>query len=148
MSRKFPLRILIAALLAATLAEPASAMQTQISGSVRLRDGDTPVVGGVPVRLSGLTCDERGSQMGDRATARLWDIIGRQHLTCVLNGETTYDRQVGRCYLPDGRDIAEILISEGYCGRCARYDPQRTYVKAQRHAGRYRGAMPGYCRPR
>ncbi|RAP39672.1 hypothetical protein BYZ73_19320 [Rhodovulum viride] len=139
-------RILIAAVLAAALGAPADAVQTQISGSVRLRDGDTPVVGGVPVRLNGLTCDERGSQMGDRATARLWDIIGRQRLTCILNGETTYDRKVGRCYLPDGRDIAEILISEGYCGRCARYDPQRTYVKAQKKAGRYQGAMPGYCR--
>lgn len=85
--------------------------------------------------------------MGDRATARLWDIIGNRRLTCTLTGIMSYDRQVGTCVLPDGRDIAEILIAEGYCGRCARYDGQRRYVAAQTSAGRYKGLIPRYCRP-
>ena len=133
-----------------TVIEPALAggfkKGDEISGSVRLRDGDTPVVGGVPVRLEGITCDERGSRMGDRATNRLWDIVGHQHLRCSLNGDTTYDRYVGTCYLPDGRDIAEMLIAEGYCGRCARYDSKKRYIAAQKQAGPYQGVMPGYCR--
>ncbi len=73
----------VVALVLATATSPAlAAGPSEISGAVRLRDGDTPVVGGVPVRLGGLTCDERGSRMGDRATARLWDIAGKRHLTC------------------------------------------------------------------
>lgn len=117
-----------------------------ISGPVGLRDGDTPVVAGVPVRLSGLTCDERGTRLGDAATSRLRTIIGRQHLTCRLSGQQTHDREVGRCFLPSGQDIAEVLIQEGLCGRCARYDRRGHYVAAERAAGRYAGRMPGYCR--
>jgi hypothetical protein len=33
-----------------------------------VRDGDTIEVGRRPIRLNGLTCDERGTRLGDRAT--------------------------------------------------------------------------------
>jgi len=36
-----------------------------------------------------------------------------QVVTAKLNGETSYDRLVGTCYLPDGRDIGAELIKQG-----------------------------------
>ncbi|SMD00889.1 hypothetical protein [Primorskyibacter flagellatus] len=72
------------------------------------------------------------------------DLVDGQDLTCRLNGDRTYDREVGRCALDDGRDIGAVLIGQGLCGRCARFDSQGGYVEVQRAAGPFRGEVPGY----
>jgi len=113
-----------------------------------VRDGDTIVVRGRPIRLNGLTCDEIGTALGDQATRAMRRLVSGKTLTCTLNGERTYDREVGRCKLRDGRDIGAIMIASGLCGRCARYDPFRLYAQVQREAGPFKGTYPGYCQPR
>lgn len=115
-------------------------------GSVtHVRDGDTIVVAGRPVRLNGLTCDELGTRRGEQATRAMRELVAGRTLTCTLNGDRSYDREVGRCRLADGRDIGAILIARGVCGRCDRYDPFRKYAAVQREAGPYAGSYPGYC---
>ncbi|MFD2854463.1 thermonuclease family protein [Seohaeicola zhoushanensis] len=83
----------------------------------RVRDGDTIVVGLVPVRIANLDCAEAGSAAGDRATAQISRIVAGVQLRCTLEGRRSYDREVGVCALPDGRDIGEMLIAGGYCQR-------------------------------
>lgn len=82
-----------------------------------VRDCDTIEVGGVPIRFGSLDCAERGTRAGGRATARMRALVSGQTLTCHLNGRTSYDRKIGSCWLEDGRDLAAILIQEGYCLR-------------------------------
>ena len=94
----------------------------------------------------GLTCDERGTDLGDRATAYLRSQVLGKTATCTLNGERTYDRLVGRCSTEDLGEIGVHLITQQLCGRCERYDPKGKYAQAQRDTGPYAGAMPGYCR--
>ncbi len=118
---------------------------TLVGRVTHVRDGDTIVVNGTPIRLNGLTCDEIGTPLGDRATRAMRRLVFGKTLTCHLNGDRTYDREVGRCKLPDGRDIGAVMISSKLCGRCARYDPHRLYAKVQREAGPFKGAYPGYC---
>lgn len=112
-----------------------------------VRDRDTIEVAGRAIRLNGLTCDERDTPLGDAATRHLRDLALREVVTCRLNGERTYDRDVGRCALPDGRDIGAVMIEAQLCGRCARYDPRGDYVAVQREAGRFQGSYPRYCLP-
>lgn len=89
-----------------------------ITGPVtHVRDGDTIEVSGVPIRFGSLDCRERGTRDGERATRRLRALVRGQRLTCYLNGRTSYDRKIGSCRLPDGRDIGAILIGEGVCTR-------------------------------
>ena len=38
-------------------------------------------------------------------------------VACNLTGKRSYDREVGTCHLADGRDIGNLLISEGVCSR-------------------------------
>ena len=46
--------------------------QAELTGQItHVRDGDTIEVGDIAIRLNGLTCDERGIALGDRATAYL-----------------------------------------------------------------------------
>lgn len=117
-----------------------------VTGRVtHIRDGDTIEVSGIPIRLNGLNCEERGSDLGKLATAAMRDLVEGRDLTCRLNGDRTYDREVGRCVLDDGRDIGAVLIGQGVCGRCARFDPQGGYIEVQRQVGPFPGDVPGYC---
>ena len=122
--------------------------QAELTGPVtHVRDGDTIEVGEIAIRLNGLTCDERGTALGDRATAHLKSQVIGNVATCALNGERTYDRLVGRCATEELGDIGAHLITQQLCGRCTRYDRTGIYEDAQKRAGRYAGAMPSYCRP-
>ena len=121
--------------------------QAELTGQItHVRDGDTIEVGDIAIRLNGLTCDKRGTTLGDRATAYLRSQVLGKTATCSLNGERTYDRLVGRCATEDLGDIGAHLITQQLCGRCERYYPGGEYAQAQRDAGPYSGAMPGYCR--
>ena len=122
--------------------------QAELTGPVtHVRDGDTIEVGDIAIRLNGLTCDERGTALGDRATAYLRLQIIDKVATCFLNGERTYDRLVGRCATEELGDIGAHLIAQQLCGRCTRHDSTGIYEDAQKRAGRYAGAIPSYCRP-
>ncbi|MEQ5829424.1 hypothetical protein J3456_18945 [Sulfitobacter sp. NFXS29] len=102
--------------------EPAAASSGgQLVDTVtRVRDGDTIVVGLIPIRIANLDCAERGSASGDRATRHITRLVKGVQLRCSLEGRRSYDREVGVCRLPDGRDIGEILIAGGYCARWRR----------------------------
>lgn len=119
---------------------------TILTGTVtHVRDGDTIEVNRRAIRLNGLTCDERGTTLGNQATTAMMSLVSGKTVTCELNGDRTYDREVGRCSLADGRDIGAVMIGQGLCGRCARYDPLRKYASTQQQAGRFEGAYPQYC---
>ena len=83
----------------------------------RIRDGDTIVVGLIPIRLANLDCAESGTVAGERATARITELVRGQQLNCMLEGRRSWDREVGVCALPSGQDIGEVLIREGACER-------------------------------
>jgi endonuclease YncB( thermonuclease family) len=83
----------------------------------RVRDGDTVVVGDVPIRLGSLDCSEMNTTAGQRAAGRMRSLVSAETLTCHLNGRESYDRKIGSCRLPDGRDVAAVMIQEGLCDR-------------------------------
>lgn len=121
----------------------------QLTGQVtHVRDGDTIEIGKIAVRLNGLTCDERGTNLGDLVGDYLRAQVLGKPAVCVLNGERSYDRLVGHCATEAVPDIAAHLIAKRLCARCARYDPIGKYEKLQRQAGQYAGVIPGYCKPR
>jgi endonuclease YncB( thermonuclease family) len=121
-------------------------LDNQIRGPVtHVRDGDTIEVAGIPVRLSGLTCDEKGTPLGKAGTKAMSELVKGEQITCSLTGNKSYDREIGRCSLPDGQDLGAVLISQSVCGRCNRYDPKGTYVAIQSLAGKFAGKIPKYC---
>lgn len=120
---------------------------SRVTGPVRVRDGDTIVVGGVPVRLGGLHCPENGEAIGRQATARMRDLVALGPVSCTLSGERTHDRAVGRCAV-GGRDLAAVLIGEGFCARCPRHDTEGRYTATQSRASPWLHGLPGYCKPR
>lgn len=110
-----------------------------------VRDGDTIEVAGRPIRLNGVTCDERGAPLGDKATRFVRSLVSGRTVSCTLNGDVTHDREVARCSLEDGRDLGSILIRKGLCGRCPHFDPLGSYADEEKLAGPWEGAFPPYC---
>ena len=121
--------------------------QATLEGTVtKIRDGDTIEVGQVPIRFQGLTCDELDTKKGQDVRDMLKATLIGEQVVCQLNGQSSYDRFIGRCIAVDEGDIANYLIEQGYCGRCKRYDEEGLYIEAQTKAGFYEGVMPNYCR--
>ncbi len=101
---------------------PVLAQTNTVSGVVRhVTDGDTLSLGGVDraIRVWGLDAPERDERGASAATSTLQRLIAGQSLTCRVRDIDRYGRIVGKCFLPDGRDIAAQMIAAGvareYC---------------------------------
>lgn len=131
------------ALLLVLLATPAFAERT-IEGRVTVvRDVDTIVVAGTPVRLNGLDGPETSTRVGRDARTFMTRLVRGATVSCQLNGDRTYDRWVGTCFL-EGRDIAAIAVANGHALDCHRYSAGR-YRDLETPAARSRIRRAGYC---
>lgn len=109
-------------LLATILISKVSADPARLTGTVsRVIDGDTFKLDGLEpsIRIWGLDAPERDEAAGPNATSTLTKILGSYSLTCIIRDIDKYQRIVGQCFLPDGTDIAAVMISRGaareYC---------------------------------
>ena len=138
-------RIIISAAIAVTcLASVVDAAQS-VSGKVtKVRDADTVVVKGVPIRLNGVDAPENGTKAGNEATAAMKRYVRGKTLTCELNGDRTYDRWVGVCFTEDGQDIGAVMIANGFALDCHRYSGGR-YRKLEPAGARSRLPQARYC---
>jgi micrococcal nuclease len=117
-----------------------------------VRDGDTIVVGSMPIRLNGLAAPEWDEPGGDAAMDAMIELVAGRMLRCELNGERTHDRCLGVRYL-DGKDISAEMVRRGVARDCPRFSGGRYHViEAQAAAdGATIGRtywLPGYCQAR
>jgi endonuclease YncB( thermonuclease family) len=118
--------------------------ETLIGRADHVRDGDTIVVSGVPIRLQGLAAPELGEKWGRASRDAMQRIVAGERLRCERTGERSHDRDIGVCRLDDGRDIAAILISQGLGRDCPRYSSGR-YADDEIERSRTL-PLPRYCR--
>lgn len=142
-SRRCVLRGLILAGLL-LVAGPASAERV-IEGRVTVvRDVDTIVVAGTPVRLNGVDGPETSTRAGREARSFMNRFVGGEMVMCRLNGDRTYDRWVGVCFF-EGQDIGAVAIANGHALDCRRYSGGRSR-HPETPAARSRLTRAGYCR--
>ena len=116
-----------------------------IEGRVTVvRDVDTIIVAGTPIRLNGLDGPETSTRIGREARSFMTRLVQGETVTCQLNGDRTYDRWVGVCFL-DGQDIATMAVANGHALDCRRYSGGR-YRDLETTAARARIQRAGYCR--
>lgn len=80
---------------------------------VQVRDADTIVVNGTPVRLQGVDAPELGNSSGPDAKRWMVNFVQGKTIECNLTGERTYDRYVGVCF-SDEQDVSAAVISAGH----------------------------------
>ncbi|WP_299612666.1 thermonuclease family protein [uncultured Tateyamaria sp.] len=85
----------------------------QLNGKAYVIDGDTIVVQKIKVRLAGIDAPELDQPWGQKSKWEMVKICKGQSIRVELTGETSYDRLVGTCYLPDDRDIGAEIIKAG-----------------------------------
>ena len=116
-----------------------------IEGRVtHVRDVDTIEVNNLPVRLNGVDGPETNERGGRAATIWMKKLVLRRSVRCWLNGEKTYDRWVGTCYIGDEQDIGALAIAAGQARDCPRFSGGK-YTKFETQASR---KLPShsYCR--
>ena len=136
----------ICVLLALVLSVEAAAAR-EVSGKASIRDADTIVVRGVPVRLNGVDAPETNTRAGREATTFMKRLLRGETVACRLNGDRTHDRWVGVCYIQmEGQwaDIGAILIANGYALDCRRYSGGR-YRSLEPKGARSRLRQASYC---
>ena len=83
---------------------------TSLSGTCYVIDGDTIVIGKQKVRFAGMNAPELNEPYGKQAKWALVELCKGQIITAYPTGETTFDRVVAKCFLPDGRDLAAEMV--------------------------------------
>ena len=86
---------------------------SEIRGPCYVVDGDTIVIGGQNIRLSGIDAPEMDHPYGRNAKWHLVKLTKGQTITAEFHGEQTHAREVATCYLPDGRDLSAEMVKAG-----------------------------------
>ena len=97
-----------------------------LSGLItHVRDGDTIIVGSIPIRLAALNCPEKNTTKGMIATKIALKFIG-QAADCKLTGVKTYDRFVAYCSM-NGKDFGQYMIQNSSCKPWKKFDIWNKY---------------------
>ena len=83
-----------------------------------VRDGDTIIIGTIPIRLAALNCPEKDTEKGKYAT----EIAIQFELT----GAKTYDRFVGYCSI-NGDDFGQFMMQNSSCKVWKKFDIMKKY---------------------
>lgn len=150
--RRVATLILIVLAACAAPAAPVPDTGATLTGMARVHDGDTLTIGGVPVRLKGISAPELAEAGGVEAREALRRLVAGQVVTCALTGERTYHRAVGYCAV-GALDLQAELVRAGLVMACPRFDPRYLPLEADpraAHVGVWGNgyALPGYCEPR
>ena len=90
--------------------QPVKLQSSSMSGTCHVIDGDTIVIGNQKIRFAGMNAPELNEPYGKQAKWALVELCKGQIITAYPTGETTFDRIVAKCFLPDGRDLAAEMV--------------------------------------
>lgn len=137
------MRFFLALVLSLSLLHVTMAEAKDIKGQARVVDGDTLWLGNVKIRLNGIDAPERGKASYRDATRALERLVANKVVVCELNGDKSYDRFIGSCYVGK-TDVAAAVIASGHALDCARYSGGR-YRKFETEDARRRIRPASYC---
>ena len=90
-----------------------------------VRDGDTIIIGAIPIRLAALNCPEKDTNKGKYATEIAKQFLGEM-ANCELTGAKTYDRFVGYCLI-NGNDFGQFMMQNSSCKVWKKFDVMKKY---------------------
>ncbi|WP_165354678.1 thermonuclease family protein [Tropicimonas sp. IMCC6043] len=105
-------------------------------GEVFVAQGDTIVIAGTPIRISGIDMPRASHREAERARNGMQEIVRNRFVACRVSDEMVSNHRLGNC-TADGEDIAATLVALGLALDCERYSE-----------GRYRALEPAGARER
>lgn len=68
------------------------------------------------IRLSGIDCPEKSQAFGKRAKQAASELVyGKVKVTLQTHGKDKYTRTIGDVLLPDGTNLNQELVKQGWC---------------------------------
>jgi micrococcal nuclease len=116
-------------LVVALLTPPLALAVTEYQGKViRVMDGDTIEVlhntRPERIRLSGIDCPEKGQGFGNRAKQSASQLAFGKEVTLQTHGHDKYGRTLAEVLLPDGMNLNQELVKQGWCWWYRKYAPR------------------------
>jgi micrococcal nuclease len=100
---------------------------------VSVLDGDTiEVLNGhhaERIRLSGIDCPEKGQAYGNNAKHAASDLAFGKEVSLQTHGYDKYKRTLGDVILPDGMNLNQELVKQGFCWWYRKYAPGDTVLE-------------------
>lgn len=120
------------------------------SAVVGVLDGDTIEVlhngKAERIRLNGIDCPEKGQAYGQKAKQAASALMLGKEVTLHTFEKDKYGRTIGDVLLPDGTNVNQELVKEGWCWWYRKYAPGNTVLEGleneAREAGRGLWAEP------
>ena len=130
---KLRLLISIAILILLPIEQSALALADFTGRVVSVLDGDTiEVLNGhhtERIRLSGIDCPEKGQAYGTRAKHAASDLAFGKEVTVQTHGHDKYKRTLADVLLPDGTNVNQELVKQGWCWWYQKYAPRDTVLE-------------------
>ena len=111
-----------------------AAVAADFSGPVvSILDGDTLEVlhnqRPERIRLSGIDCPEKRQAYGQKAKHAASDLAFGKEVTIQTHGKDKYTRTIGDVLLPDGMNLNQELVKQGWCWWYRKYAPGDTVLE-------------------
>jgi endonuclease YncB( thermonuclease family) len=81
------------------------------------------------IRLSGIDCPEKGQSYGKRAKQAASELAFWKTVTLHPHGHDKYRRTLGDVILPDGMNLNQELVKQGWCWWYRKYAPGDTALE-------------------
>ena len=111
-----------------------SALAGEFTGQVvGVLDGDTlEVLNGhhtERIRLSGIDCPEKGQAFGQKAKQAASALVFGKEVTLQTHRKDKYQRTLADVILPDGTNVNQVLVNDGWCWWYRKYAPGNTTLE-------------------
>ncbi len=101
-----------------------------------LRNGQT-----IKVRLFGVDCPEKNQAYGQRAKQFTSDLVFGKNVRLIAHNTDRYGRTVGTIILPDGRNLNEELVREGFAWHYKAYSNDTRLANLEADARRFKRGL-------
>jgi endonuclease YncB( thermonuclease family) len=81
------------------------------------------------IRLSGIDCPEKHQAFGQRAKQAASELVFGKEVTIQTHGHDKYKRTLADVILPDGKNLNQELVKQGWCWWYRKYAPGNTVLE-------------------
>ncbi len=81
------------------------------------------------IRLNGIDCPEKGQAYGKRAKQAASQLVFGKQVTLQTHGLDKYGRTIADVLLPDGTNVNQTLVKDGWCWWYRKYAPLDTKLE-------------------
>ncbi|MEK7760196.1 MAG: thermonuclease family protein [Nitrospirota bacterium] len=81
------------------------------------------------IRLSGIDCPEKGQTFGQKTKHAASDLAFGKDVTIQIHGHDKYQRTLGGVILPNGMNLNQELVKQGWCWWYRKYAPGDTALE-------------------